>query len=138
MLLVSTVFTSLVTFLSSTYALKKRTVMSLATAVLGAAVNIALNIILIPKYEAFGAAFATMVCYVIVFVVRSINVRGYVKFRMYTLPFILSSLILGVQCAFATVGAEYDLHVQALFFLGVFLANLPVMIGTVKMIFSKN
>lgn len=137
-LLVATAFTALVTFLSSTYALRKKTVMSLITAAIGAVVNIVFNIILIPIFGANGAAFATLLCYALVFVIRSINVKKYVKFRIYKPTFVISTVVLAAQCASIVVSEEYNIIVQALFVCALVAVNIPTIVGTLKTMFLKN
>lgn len=137
-LLVATVFTALVTFLSSTYALRKKTVMSLVTAAVGAVVNIVFNILLIPVFGANGAAFATLLCYALVFVIRSVNVRKYVKFRIYKPTFIISTAVLAAQCASIVVSGEYNIIFQSLFVCALIAVNIPTIFSTLKAMFLKN
>lgn len=138
MLLVATVFTALVTFLSSTYALRKKTLMSLVTAAIGAMVNIIFNILLIPKFEANGAAFATLLCYALVFVIRSVNVKKYVSFRIYKPTFLISIALLLAQCATIVISGQYNVLVQAIFAVALLAVNIPTIVGTLKTMFSKS
>lgn len=81
LLVVSAVFSCLVTFLGSIYMVEKKSVLTLLTTVAGAVINIVLNLLLIPKYEANGAAFATMISYFVVFLLRIIDTHRFVKIR---------------------------------------------------------
>ncbi len=79
LLTVTVVFTCLVNFLGSIYMVEKKSVRSLLTALLSAVINVALNLLWIPKYGVNGAAAATLACYVVVFIVRMIDTRQYIR-----------------------------------------------------------
>lgn len=79
LLTVTVVFTCLVNFLGSIYMVEKKSIRSLLTALLSAVINIALNLWWIPRYGVNGAAAATLVCYGVVFVVRLIDTRRYIR-----------------------------------------------------------
>ncbi|MBQ9963648.1 MAG: polysaccharide biosynthesis C-terminal domain-containing protein, partial [Clostridia bacterium] len=79
LLTVTVVFTCLVNFLGSIYMVEKKSIRSLLTALLSAVINIALNLWWIPRYGVNGAATATLVCYGVVFVVRLIDTRRYIR-----------------------------------------------------------
>ncbi len=90
----ATVFTSLDTFLGSAYFTVKKTGMSFWTALIGAVVNIALNIILIPSYGAIGASIATYASYFIVFVIRAVTMHRFIPFRMYPVRLIINTVLI--------------------------------------------
>ena len=90
----ATVFTSLDTFLGSAYFTVKKTGMSFWTALIGAVVNIALNIILIPSYGAIGASVATYISYFIVFIIRAVTMHKFIPFRMYPVRLIINTVLI--------------------------------------------
>ena len=98
-LVIATVFSTLVSFLGSVYFLKKKSALSMLTAMAGAITNIVLNLALIPKFGAIGAAAATLVCYLLVYVIRAVNTKKYVAFDLHTLRAVVNTLLLGVQTA---------------------------------------
>lgn len=58
--------------------------MSLFTALLGAVINILLNLVLIPSpLGMYGAAIATLASYVSVFILRTVNVRRMMPFFLF-------------------------------------------------------
>lgn len=61
-------------------AINKTTIISF-TAILGAFVNVILNIILIPLYEGYGAAVATMFSFFVCWIGRYLELKKYVKFK---------------------------------------------------------
>ena len=102
-LLVATVFMALVSFFGTVYMVKKKSVLSFFTAILGALINVVLNILLIPKYGPLGAAFATAVCYFTVFIIRMINSVKYIRFKLPALRLALNSLLIVAAALIMTV-----------------------------------
>jgi O-antigen/teichoic acid export membrane protein len=94
----ATVFTALDTFLGSAYFTVKRTGMSFWTSLIGAVLNIALNIILIPSEGplggAIGASIATFVSYFAVFVIRAVTMKKFIPFKMYPVKLILNTVLI--------------------------------------------
>ncbi len=80
-LTVATVFTALDTFLGSVYFAGKKTMWSMITALVGALLNVALNLLLIPIYGAMGASVATFIAYFAVFILRLATTRRLIPFR---------------------------------------------------------
>ena len=103
----ATVFTALDTFLGSAYFTVKRTSMSLWTSLVGAALNIALNIILIPSDGilggAIGASIATYVSYFAVFVIRAITMKKFIPFNMYPVRLVLNTCLITAIAAVMTL-----------------------------------
>ena len=75
-------YSSLVTFLGSVYMVRKKSIYSFLTAAVGAVVNVVLNFVLIPHWSAMGAAVATFFSYFVVMVIRGINTRRFVRFKL--------------------------------------------------------
>ena len=94
----ATVFTALDTFLGSAYFTVKRTGMSFWTSFIGALLNVALNVILIPSDSiiggAVGASIATLISYFTVFVIRAVTMRKFIPFRMYPVRLILNTVMI--------------------------------------------
>ena len=65
--------------------------------IVGLVTNIILNLIFTPIIGALGAAIATTICYVEVYVVRLIQSRKYIKLRANFLRDIISYILLAVQ-----------------------------------------
>ena len=106
----ASIFSSFVTFFSSVYVVKKKSIKSFLTAMVGAIVNIVLNFLLIPDsisifgrdltlagLGAQGAAIATMVSYLSVFAIRAIDSRKLLKFKLGVPNTVLNILILCAQ-----------------------------------------
>lgn len=99
LLTVATVFTALDTFLGSVYFTGRRTMWSMLTAMMGALLNIALNFLLIPSWDAAGASVATFVSYFAVFLLRLATIRRLIPFKQewprWTVNTALSLLLAG-------------------------------------------
>ena len=106
-LVIATTFSTLVSFLGSVYFLKKKSAVSMLTAMAGALTNIVLNFLFIPKYGAMGAAAATLACYILVYVIRAINTRKYVRFDLHTVRVVINTVLLAVQTALWFVNVPY-------------------------------
>lgn len=98
-LVIATSMSCLVNFLASVYMAEKKSLMAMATALSGAVANIILNLILIPRMGAIGAAVATVISFIVVFVTRGLNTRRYIKINFKTPVIIAELVILAVQCA---------------------------------------
>ena len=99
LLTVTVVFTCLVNFLGSIYMVEKKSVRSLLTALLSAVINVVLNLLWIPKYGVNGAAAATLVCYLVVFVVRLVDTRRYIRIEWQFHRLVLCTGIVLLQTA---------------------------------------
>lgn len=107
----ATVFTALDTFLGSAYFTVKKTGMSFWTSLIGAVLNIALNIILIPSKGPFGgaigASIATFVSYFAVFIIRALTMKKFIPFKMYPVKLILNTFfITAIAAAMTAWGSE--------------------------------
>lgn len=111
----ATVFTALDTFLGSAYFTVKRTGMSLSTSLVGAVLNIALNILLIPSDGilggAIGASIATYVSYFAVFVIRAVTMKKFIPFNMYPIRLTLNTVLI---TAIATVMTAWGSDIKGI------------------------
>ncbi len=90
----ATVFTALDTFLGSVYFSERRTMWSMITAFVGALLNVALNLLLIPGLGAMGASVATFVAYFAVFILRLVTTRRLIRFRQEWGRWMVNTLLL--------------------------------------------
>ncbi len=98
-LVLATTFSCLASFLSSIYMVEKKSMHTLTTTAFSAVLNIALNLLWLPRYGIYGAAFATFVSYFAMFAVRAIHSRKYIKIKWNVKKFWLSFLLVCIQCA---------------------------------------
>lgn len=93
-LVLATVFSALAAFLNSVYMVERKSGLSLATMSIGAGLNLLLNWWLIPIMGPNGAAFATFISYVVVFVIRMFSTRRFVRIRFAPVRLLFSTLLL--------------------------------------------
>ena len=106
-LVLATAFSTLVSFLGSVYFVEKKSVFSMLTALVGALINIVLNIIMIPDHGAMGAAVATLISYLAVYAVRAMDTKRYIAFDLKIPKLLINLLLLLVQIALLYGGFAY-------------------------------
>ncbi len=93
-LLCAVALEALVSFLASVYLVRKKSMHSFVTALLGAILNIVLNAILIPRMGALGAAVATLASYALVLAVRLRDAPRIIPFATRLPRLVIGALLL--------------------------------------------
>ena len=106
-LTLATVFTALCTFLGSVYFTSKKTMWSMITAFIGAGLNVALNLLLIPTWDAMGASVATFASYFAVCMLRLITTRRLIPFKLDLLRGGVNTLLLGGMTVAVTLSDHF-------------------------------
>ena len=99
LLVVATVFSCFVTFLGSIYMVEMRSGQSFFTMLLGAGSNLVMNWLLIPDFGPNGAAFATFASYFLVFVIRAVGTRRYIRLEMHPVRMAVTMTLLAGEIA---------------------------------------
>lgn len=81
-LIMATIFSSFSGFLASIYMVQKDGKSNLFTMMAGALSNIGMNLVLIPKWGAQGAAIATFVSYLLVFILRAMGTKKFIDINI--------------------------------------------------------
>ena len=126
------VFAAFSTFLSSVYVVSKKSSLSFWTALLGAGSNVAMNLLLIPRIGVLGAAIATLLSYVLVFLVRAVSIRKLLPFSLAVLTVLADSVLLSVQAVFLTLQLPGWLPAQAVCLAPLLLLNGKPLLQAVK------
>lgn len=137
LLTAATVFSSMVTFMSSVYVKHKKSMNSFVTAMIGALSNVGMNALLIPRYGAQGAAVATLLCYVIVYVIRAIDTQRYIKFNTKPLIVLVNTVLVGVQCVTMLLEFKYWYVCGAVAVMAIAVVNLKPLAASVKTVFGS-
>ena len=111
----ATVFTALCTFLGSVYFASKRTMGSMLTALAGAVLNVALNLLLIPPFGAMGASVATFASYFAVCLLRLVTGRRLIPFKGEWGRLIGNTLLMGVLTAVVTLSERNVDHMLLMY-----------------------
>ncbi len=139
-LVIATFFSCLVNFYASVYMAKKKSMLSMLTAAAGAVVNIVLNFILIPRIGAYGAAIATAVSFVVVFVIRAINTKQFVNIKIEWFTFIPSAILLlssAVVMMLETAGKWQSFAISSALTLLVIIINFRSVTDIIKLLLDK-
>lgn len=131
------VFSSLVSFLGSVYMVEKNSMRTFLTAMVGAVLNIILNLILIPGPLGIqGAAIATCASYLVVFLIRAADVRRFIPFKLYTLGIIENCVILTVQILFMVLELPGWVAVQIIGLMVMLWLNRTPLLSTFNRVLS--
>ncbi len=137
LLICATVYSSLVTFMGSVYLVDKKSMLSFITAFIGAAVNMVLNVLLIGPMGANGAALATFVCYLIVYIIRAVTTKKMIPFKQYPVKVTANTVIILVQSAFLVLELPLMYAVQAIGAALIFVLNAKPILGGVAKVLRK-
>ena len=96
-LILSMVFAAFSSFLGTNYIAMKQTKGALKTTIVGAIVNIFLNIVLIKKIGMNGPALATMISFGITWLYRTYDTKNFVVIHYKLLPLVTSTCLLIIQ-----------------------------------------
>ncbi|MBO4862845.1 MAG: oligosaccharide flippase family protein [Eubacterium sp.] len=96
-LLISIVFGSLSGYIGGIFTAVKDSKIFARSTVVGAVVNILLNLLFVNIIGALGAAIATAISYMVVWIIRMINSRKYIKLRLNMIRDVISYILLVVQ-----------------------------------------
>lgn len=121
-LLLGAIFLSYSSFFGAIYISAKKNISVMLTTLLGASVNIILNLLLIPKIGIQGAAIATMTSYLIIGIYRMLDSRRYFKFYIDFKNVFLSLFVLIVQCTVVSLDF-YPMFTSLLCFTLIILIN---------------
>lgn len=131
-LMISAVFSSLSGFLAGPYRAEKKTISLLMSVLIGAALNICLNVFLLKYMGVIGAAMATSISFFVVWLIRMIVIQRIVIVK----PRIVSSTISYLLMFFAAIFMTFDINYSLYFCLAllgvIVLINYKGIIELVK------
>ena len=124
LLVVSVVFSCFSSYFASFYMASKKNIMAMVTIFLGALLNVILNYYLIPVYGLNGAAGATAISYIFIFIIRAIDTRRLFRIDLDLKKLLLNSLLLGLQSWLLMQNDKYLYLWESLTLLAMLLVNL--------------
>lgn len=116
-------FSCLSSFQNSVYTLEKKTFHSFLSTATAAAINLVLNFLLIPHMGGNGAALATLISYVFLFLYRAVDSRRFMPVRWRISRLGITIAIICAQVALMLLEPPYWLVYQLLLFAAVFALN---------------
>ena len=93
-LIVGMVYLTLGSFMATSYTVHKDSFGHLASGSLGALLNIGLNFALIPLMRVYGAAIATCISYIVVFIFRVFHTKKYIRYEVMNAEFVMGTVLL--------------------------------------------
>ena len=111
-LIVAYMFSGLSGVLASVYSAEKKTGMLFVSTSVGAVLNIALNLLLIPRYGAMAAAYTTLIAFAVTWLVRTIHVRTLIRLRVNYGKMALSFLVLTAQAVVVSLDLSFKYWVS--------------------------
>lgn len=93
-LTVGCVYLTLASFMATSYTVHKDSFGYLFSGMFGAVFNIVMNFALIPRIGVYGAAIATCVSYILVFVFRFFHTQKYIRYNIKNKEFLVGSVVL--------------------------------------------
>lgn len=131
-LVIGFVFSTLGTFISTSYNVHKDSMGYLLSATFGAGFNIVLNFMLIPIIGIYGAAIATCVSYCMVFVFRLVHTRKYIKYNIHNQEFIIGTILMILEALFMFIDNFYGQVAQFIVCIILIIAYRDVLMNVVK------
>mgnify|MGYP004562295631 CR=1 FL=1 len=124
-------------FMGSVYVVTKKSTASLWTSLAGAAANIALDLLLIPRIGVQGAAVATFLGCLLVFLMRTVSARRLLPFHLSGGKLTLGALVLLVQTAVMLLRPGGWLVVQGASLLILFILALRPMLAAAQTVLQR-
>ena len=126
-LLLAAVFSSFSSFLGTNYIAMKETKGASKTSVIGATLNMILNLILVPIMGLNGAAFATALSFAVMWIMRIFDTKKFVIIKIHMKTFILTLFVIFFQILILYMDYKYNLIIQLFLSLCVSLVNLKTL-----------
>lgn len=131
-LMLAIVFNCFSSFLASIYMVAKKNRVSMITILVGAAVNVVLNLIMVPLWKGSGAAIATFISCMLVFILRAITTRQFIRFNMQLPKLALNTLILITQAFVMILEVQYWIPIEIAFCVAMIGLNVGTLLNGVK------
>ena len=139
-------FSSFSSFCGTLFIAKKKSVASLVTTLIPAIVNVTLNLLLIPYFaknsyfasaSAIGAAFATFVSYLLMFILKARASRKYLDYNLEPLHLSINVFILSFLAIIVTANISFAPVVSAFAVILVIALNFKTLLKSVKIFLKK-
>ena len=96
-LILSAVFSGICSFLNGIYYAYKKNISTTVTTIIGAVLNILLNLIMIPKIGVMGATIATIISWFAIMVLKLKFLYNFIKLKVKYTTFVISTLLIIIE-----------------------------------------
>lgn len=131
-LIIGCVYLTMATFMATSYTVNKDSMGFLLSGTFGALLNIILNWILIPVIGVYGAAIATCISYISVFVFRLYHTRKYMNYNVKNKWFIAGSVLLTCSGILMYSGTDIAFAIQLVLLSVMILLSREIWLPIVK------
>lgn len=135
-LTVGCVYLTLASFMATSYTVHKDSFGYLFSGMFGALFNIVMNFMLIPLIGVYGAAIATCISYILVFIFRLFHTRKYIKYNVRNKEFWVGSIILLLSAALMFVDSWIGFCLQCFLLIVVLCLFSDIWLPIVRKIFK--
>ena len=135
-LIIAAVVQALGSFMGTVYTAAMKPVMIFVTTLLGAALNTALNFILIPRFGAYGAAIATVAGYSLILVIRLIDSHRILPIKISVARDLVCFALLSIQAVVTCLQLNLWYVYSALACLALVILNLEIVKDGFKLLFA--
>lgn len=136
-LIVSSIFSTLGTFIGTSYYVEKDMKGNLCSATVGAVCNVCLNLTMIPLMGATGAALATCISYVIVFAYRAKDTQKYLPLNVYSSVFKKQVVIIFCMLLCSFVSNVWGYVLLTIGMIAILYFNKDFMVGVLSKVLKK-
>ena len=134
-LLAAAVYSCYAAYFGTFYSVVKNNFMSMISTIAAAVCNVVLNLLLIPRMEGLGAAYATLASYIVMAVIRVIDTKKYVRHKVCLWNILLQNVLLLAEAAVMTRTYRYPL--AAVLTAAILLLNGKTIMVICKRLLSK-
>ncbi|GKZ04394.1 polysaccharide biosynthesis protein [Paraclostridium bifermentans] len=136
-LIISAKFSAISSFVGTIYTARKKNFMVTLSTIIGAVLNIILNIILIPKLGINGASIATLVSYICVVVFRIIDTNKYISLNINYKKYIYSVILIILQSILLILNKKATLIISNLICIFILFKNRSILNQIVNIVYIK-
>ena len=137
-LLLSTVFSCMSTFLGSVYMVEKKSILNFITTGIGALVNVGLSFFLIQTdLQANGAAVATFISYLLVFLLRVVDTRRFLPMKFHFSRLVFNTVVLLTQAIIMILEIRGWILFELLLTGLMVIANIGSLFATLRQLLAK-
>lgn len=113
-LTIAVLFGALAGYCGAIFSAAKDSKMFAISTMVGAAINIVLNIILVKPYGPLGAAISTAICYFIIYLIRLLNAKKHIKLRIQFFRDCMAYTLLAIQSVLLLIMTEETIKLYSM------------------------